>query len=96
MAVGREGVECDRSSGGSGVGDVGVGKAGVELGAAFKVAGSGRQVLMLVPTKILAEQDAATCRDRFRPNADTADLVPNSDDVGALANHRSRDCCILN
>jgi len=34
--------------------------------AAFKVASSGRQVLMLVPTTILAQQHAATLRDRFR------------------------------
>ncbi len=47
-------------------GDVGFGKTEVAVRAAFKVATSGRQVLMLVPTTILAQQHAATLRDRFR------------------------------
>ena len=47
-------------------GDVGFGKTEVAVRAAFKVASSGRQVLMLVPTTILAQQHAATLRDRFR------------------------------
>ncbi len=47
-------------------GDVGFGKTEVALRAAFKVATAGRQVLMLVPTTILAQQHAATFRDRFR------------------------------
>ena len=47
-------------------GDVGFGKTEVALRAAFKVASAGRQVMMLVPTTILAQQHAATFRDRFR------------------------------
>jgi transcription-repair coupling factor (superfamily II helicase) len=47
-------------------GDVGFGKTEVAVRAAFKVASSGRQVLMLVPTTILAQQHAATLRERFR------------------------------
>ncbi len=47
-------------------GDVGFGKTEVAVRAAFKVASAGRQVLMLVPTTILAQQHAATLRDRFR------------------------------
>jgi transcription-repair coupling factor (superfamily II helicase) len=47
-------------------GDVGFGKTEVGVRAAFKVASAGRQVLMLVPTTILAQQHAATFRDRFR------------------------------
>ncbi len=47
-------------------GDVGFGKTEVAVRAAFKVASSGRQVLMLVPTTILAQQHTATLRERFR------------------------------
>ena len=47
-------------------GDVGFGKTEVALRAAFKAVASGRQVLMLVPTTILAQQHGATFRDRFR------------------------------
>ena len=47
-------------------GDVGFGKTEVALRAAFKVATGGRQVLMLVPTTILAQQHGQTFRDRFR------------------------------
>jgi transcription-repair coupling factor (superfamily II helicase) len=47
-------------------GDVGFGKTEVAVRAAFKVATAGRQVLMLVPTTILAQQHAATLRDRYR------------------------------
>jgi transcription-repair coupling factor (superfamily II helicase) len=47
-------------------GDVGFGKTEVALRAAFAVAVNGRQVLMLVPTTILAEQHFNTFRDRFR------------------------------
>jgi transcription-repair coupling factor (superfamily II helicase) len=47
-------------------GDVGFGKTEVAVRAAFKVASAGRQVLMLVPTTILAQQHAATLRERFR------------------------------
>jgi len=47
-------------------GDVGFGKTEVAMRAAFKVITSGRQVLMLVPTTILATQHLQTFRDRFR------------------------------
>ena len=47
-------------------GDVGFGKTEVALRAAFTVAVSGRQVLMLVPTTILAQQHWNTFRERFR------------------------------
>ena len=44
-------------------GDVGYGKTEVALRAAFKAAGEGKQVLMLVPTTILAQQHYLTfCR----------------------------------
>ncbi len=47
-------------------GDVGFGKTEVALRAAFAVAVAGRQVLMLVPTTVLAQQHWNTFRDRYR------------------------------
>jgi transcription-repair coupling factor (superfamily II helicase) len=46
-------------------GDVGYGKTEVALRAAFKVVNSGKQVAVLVPTTILADQHAQTFRRRF-------------------------------
>ena len=48
------------------VGDVGFGKTEVAIRAAFAVAVNGRQVLMLCPTTILAEQHWNTFRARYR------------------------------
>ena len=47
-------------------GDVGFGKTEVAVRAAFAVALNGRQVLMLVPTTVLAQQHWNTFRERFR------------------------------
>ncbi len=47
-------------------GDVGFGKTEVALRAAFAVAVAGKQVLMLVPTTVLAQQHWNTFRDRYR------------------------------
>jgi len=46
-------------------GDVGYGKTEVALRAAFKAAASGKQVLMLVPTTILAQQHYGTFSERL-------------------------------
>lgn len=46
-------------------GDVGYGKTEVATRAAFKVIEDGFQAAVLVPTTVLAEQHAATFRDRF-------------------------------
>lgn len=46
-------------------GDVGFGKTEVALRAAFIVANSGRQVAVLVPTTLLAEQHSKNFSDRF-------------------------------
>lgn len=46
-------------------GDVGFGKTEVALRAAFLAVMSGRQVAVLCPTTLLAEQHAQTFRDRF-------------------------------
>ncbi len=47
------------------VGDVGYGKTEIAVRAAFKSVQSGRQVAVLVPTTILADQHARTFGDRF-------------------------------
>jgi transcription-repair coupling factor (superfamily II helicase) len=46
-------------------GDVGYGKTEVAIRGAFKVAADGYQVAILVPTTVLAEQHAATFRERL-------------------------------
>jgi transcription-repair coupling factor (superfamily II helicase) len=46
-------------------GDVGFGKTEVALRAAFRVVTSGRQVAVLVPTTVLAQQHYQTFRERF-------------------------------
>ncbi len=46
-------------------GDVGYGKTEVALRAAVKAASDGRQVMMLVPTTILAQQHLGTFRERL-------------------------------
>jgi transcription-repair coupling factor (superfamily II helicase) len=70
------------------VGDVGYGKTEVAVRAAFKVVQAGKQVVVLVPTTILAEQHGRTFRERladypvrievlsrFRSARDTAAVV---------------------
>ena len=47
-------------------GDVGYGKTEVALRAAFKAAADGRQVMVLVPTTILAQQHYGTFRERLK------------------------------
>ena len=46
-------------------GDVGYGKTEVAMRAAFKAAAAGRQVAILVPTTVLAQQHYMTFRERF-------------------------------
>jgi len=48
-------------------GDVGFGKTELALRAAFKAAADGRQVAMLVPTTVLAQQHYTTFSQRLRP-----------------------------
>ncbi|WP_291424074.1 DEAD/DEAH box helicase [Deinococcus sp.] len=47
-------------------GDVGFGKTEVALRAAHRVVGHGKQVAILVPTTLLAEQHASTFMERFK------------------------------
>ncbi|MEZ5167078.1 MAG: transcription-repair coupling factor [Acidimicrobiales bacterium] len=49
------------------VGDVGFGKTEVALRAAFKAVQDGKQVAVLVPTTLLAQQHHATFRERYAP-----------------------------
>jgi transcription-repair coupling factor (superfamily II helicase) len=48
-------------------GDVGYGKTEVALRAAFKAVADGRQVAVLVPTTVLAQQHGNTFSERFAP-----------------------------
>jgi len=48
------------------IGDVGFGKTEVAVRAAFKVIENGKQVLMLVPTTILADQHYKTFSERYK------------------------------
>ena len=56
-------------------GDVGYGKTEVALRAAFKACADGKQVMMLVPTTILAQQHYGTFAERFRDWPFTVDHV---------------------
>ena len=47
-------------------GDVGYGKTEVAIRAAFKAIADGKQVALLVPTTIFAQQHFETMRERFQ------------------------------
>ena len=56
-------------------GDVGYGKTEVALRAAFKAADDGKQVLLLAPTTILAQQHYGTFAERLRDYPFNVDVV---------------------
>jgi transcription-repair coupling factor (superfamily II helicase) len=56
-------------------GDVGYGKTEVALRAAFKAAADGKQVLVLAPTTILAQQHHGTFAERLKDYPFTVDVV---------------------
>ena len=56
-------------------GDVGYGKTEVALRAAFKAVMDGKQVAMLVPTTILAQQHFTTFRERLSPFPATVEML---------------------
>ena len=56
-------------------GDVGYGKTEVALRAAFKAVTEGRQVAILVPTTVLAQQHFNTFSDRFEPYPAKVELL---------------------
>ena len=69
-------------------GDVGYGKTEVALRAAFKAVTEGRQVAVLVPTTVLAQQHFNTFADRFEPFPAKVELLsrfrtPEGDEGGA-------------
>ncbi|MDA0934522.1 MAG: helicase-related protein [Planctomycetota bacterium] len=64
----RGDLESDRPMDRLLCGDVGFGKTEVAMRAAFKVAITGRQVAILVPTTVLAEQHQRTFARRFAPH----------------------------
>ena len=80
-------------------GDVGFGKTEVAIRAAAQIVESGRQVLMLVPTTILAQQHYQTFRDRFRDTAVEIEVVSRfrgaADLKGAVAGFRDGKVDIL-
>ncbi|MEQ1851480.1 MAG: transcription-repair coupling factor, partial [Chthoniobacteraceae bacterium] len=56
-------------------GDVGFGKTEVAIRAAFKAVGAGKQVAVLVPTTVLAEQHFRTFRERMSDYPVTIDML---------------------
>ena len=72
-------VKADMESGNSMdriiCGDVGFGKTEVAVRAAFKAVQSGRQVAVLVPTTLLAQQHTQTFKDRLGPYPVTIDTL---------------------
>jgi len=70
-------------------GDVGFGKTEVALRAAFKAVQDGKQVAVLVPTTLLANQHHQTFRDRFAPYPVRVELlsrfVPPAEQAAVLA-----------
>lgn len=57
------------------VGDVGFGKTEVAMRAAFKAVNDGKQVAILVPTTVLAQQHFATFQERFVEFPVTVEVV---------------------
>jgi transcription-repair coupling factor (superfamily II helicase) len=68
------------------VGDVGFGKTEVALRAAFKAAVDGRQVAVLVPTTVLANQHWMTFKERLQPYPIRVEMLSRfvGDDEAAL------------
>ena len=77
-------------------GDVGYGKTEVALRAAFKAADDGKQVLVLAPTTILAQQHFGTFAERLKDYPFTIDHVSRfrppkeQREVGRRASTRAR------
>ncbi|MFO1052988.1 MAG: transcription-repair coupling factor [Planctomycetota bacterium] len=71
----RADLESDRPMDRLLCGDVGFGKTELALRAAFKVAITGRQVTVLVPTTVLAEQHHRTFSARFAPHGLRVEVV---------------------
>ncbi len=80
-------------------GDVGYGKTEVALRAAFKAADAGKQVLMLVPTTILAQQHYGTFAERLKDYPFTIEQVsrfrPAAEQKAAIAGFAAGSVDIL-
>ncbi len=71
----KEDMESERPMDRLICGDVGYGKTEVALRAAHKAAADGRQVMMLVPTTILAQQHFGTFRERLADSPFNVEMV---------------------
>ena len=71
----KEDMEAERPMDRLICGDVGYGKTEVALRAAHKAAADGRQVMMLVPTTILAQQHFGTFRERLADSPFVVEMV---------------------
>ncbi len=80
-------------------GDVGFGKTEVAVRAAMKTVSGGKQVLVLVPTTVLASQHAGTFRERFRDFPVRVEMVsrfrPPAEVKAALADFREGKVDVL-
>ena len=80
-------------------GDVGFGKTEVAMRAAFKATAGGKQVMVLVPTTLLAQQHMATFRERFGDLPVGVDMVNRFRSAGeakqVLARFRDGDLDVL-
>jgi len=68
-------MESDRNMDRLLCGDVGYGKTEVAMRAAFKAVSDGKQVALLAPTTILAQQHYYTCKNRFKDFPINIDVV---------------------
>lgn len=71
----KKDMESDRPMDRLICGDVGFGKTEVAVRAAFKAVADGKQVAILVPTTILADQHAKTFRKRMRDLPVTVEMI---------------------
>ncbi|MEW5766476.1 MAG: transcription-repair coupling factor [bacterium] len=71
----KQDMEKDRSMDRLVCGDVGYGKTEVAIRAAFKAIMDGKQVAVLVPTTILAQQHFATFSERFKAHPVNIDVL---------------------
>ena len=80
-------------------GDVGFGKTEVAMRAAFKAAAGGKQVLVLVPTTLLAQQHLSTFRERFGDLPVSVDMVnrfrSQAEVTEVLGRYRAGDLDVL-
>ncbi len=80
-------------------GDVGFGKTEVALRAAFKATQDGKQVMVLCPTTILAQQHYTSFKDRFEPFGVTVEVLSrfrtNEQQARALEGFASGDVQVL-